>query len=368
MVDVTVNRRGEERVRLGHLWVYRSDVLRAEGEPGAMVRVVGPRGRAIGYALYSSRSEIALRLFTRGDAPPDLETWRARIEQAVAYRAALAIDATAYRVIHGEADLLPSLIVDRYGDYLVLQTLSQGTDRLLPDITRLLVETLRPAGILARNDPKVRTLEGLEQRVDVVHGEVPDSIRVRDGRVVYGVDPYKGQKTGLFLDQRENRAAAARYAHGRLLDAFSYHGAFALTLAASCEEVTGGRYLRGGRRPDTGERAGQRRDEYRSAGDERVRRAARARTSWRALRRDRARSAGICEEPIGAAESALRLQGNQPPGVEDSPSRRNPDHVHVFVPRERSSILPRSLPQQPSTRTPTSSWSKNGCSHATIRC
>jgi 23S rRNA (cytosine1962-C5)-methyltransferase len=237
LVDVTVNRRGEERVRIGHLWVYRSDVLRAEAEPGAIVRVVGPRGRAIGYALYSNRSEIALRLFTRGDAPPDLETWRARIEQAVAYREVLAIDATAYRVIHGEADLLPSLIVDRYGDCLVLQTLSQGTDRLLPEITRLLVETLRPAGILARNDPKVRMLEGLEQRVDVVHGEVPDSIRVRDGRVVFGVDPYKGQKTGLFLDQRENRAAAARYAHGRLLDAFSYHGAFALTLAASCEEV-----------------------------------------------------------------------------------------------------------------------------------
>ena len=237
MVDVTVSRRGEERVRLGHLWVYRSDVAGAEAEPGATVRVLGPRGRVIGHALYSSRSEIALRLLTRGDVVPDLETWRRRIEQAVAYRGALGIDATAYRLIHGEADLMPSLIVDRYGDWLVMQTLSQGTDRLLSDIAQLLVDTLQPAGILARNDPKVRTLEGLEQRVDVVQGQVPDSIRVRDGGVAYSVDTRKGQKTGLFLDQRENRLAAARYARGRLLDAFSYHGGFALTMAPACEEV-----------------------------------------------------------------------------------------------------------------------------------
>jgi 23S rRNA (cytosine1962-C5)-methyltransferase len=237
MVDVTVSRRGEERIRSGHLWVYRSDVIGANAEPGATVRVVGTRGRVLGHALYSSRSEIALRLLTRAEAPPDLGTWRARIEEAVAYRRALAIDATAYRLIHGEADLMPSLIVDRYGEYLVVQTLSQGTDRLLPEITRLLVDSLQPAGILARNDPRVRTLEGLEQRIDVVYGAVPAPIRVRDGRIAYDVDLYKGQKTGLFLDQRENRLAAARYAHGRLLDAFSYHGGFALTLAPACDEV-----------------------------------------------------------------------------------------------------------------------------------
>ena len=237
LIDVTVTRRGEERIRLGHLWVYRSDVARTDADPGAMVRVVGSRGRTVGQALYSNRSEIALRMFTRGDAPADLETWRRRIEQAVAYRQALAIDATAYRVIHGEADLLPSLVVDRYDNYLVVQTLTQGTDRRLADITKLLVETLQPAGILARNDPKVRALEGLEQRVEVVHGDVPESIRVRDGRVTYSVDTRRGQKTGLFLDQRENRLAAARYARGRLLDAFSYHGGFALTLAPRCDDV-----------------------------------------------------------------------------------------------------------------------------------
>jgi 23S rRNA (cytosine1962-C5)-methyltransferase len=234
---VSVNRRAEERVRLGHLWIYRSDVAASEAQAGDVVRVTGARGRVLGYALYSSRSEIALRLLSRGERAPDLETWRARLRQAIGYRETLRIDATAYRLVHGEADLLPSLVVDRYGDYLVVQTLSQATDRLLPDITQLLVDALRPAGILARNDPRVRALEGLEQRVDVVHGEVPLSVPVRDGRVMYDVDLYKGQKTGLFLDQRENRAAAASYARGRLLDAFSYHGGFALTLAPSCDEV-----------------------------------------------------------------------------------------------------------------------------------
>lgn len=222
---------------LGHPWIYRSDVVTADAEPGETVRVVGSRGRVLGHALYSSRSEIALRLLTRGAHAPDLETWRARIQQALVYRQSLQIDATAYRLVHGEADLTPSLVVDRYDDYLVLQTLSQGTDRLLPDLTRLLVDLVQPAGVLARNDPRVRLLEGLDQRVEVVHGTVPESIPVREGRVTYHVDPYKGQKTGLFLDQRENRLAAARYARGRLLDAFSYNGGFALALAPACDEV-----------------------------------------------------------------------------------------------------------------------------------
>jgi 23S rRNA (cytosine1962-C5)-methyltransferase len=191
----------------------------------------------LGHAIYSNRSEIALRMLTRGERAAGLDVWRARIGQAVAYREALQIDATAYRLIHAEGDLLPSLVVDRYGDYLVLQALSQGTDRMLPEITQLLVETLKPAGVLARNDPRVRLLEGLEQRVEVLHGTVPGTIEVRDGRVTYDVDVYKGQKTGLFLDQRENRLAAAGYAHGRALDAFSYNGGFALTIAPACDEV-----------------------------------------------------------------------------------------------------------------------------------
>src|SRR5690348_7262898 len=162
---------------------------------------------------------------------------RDRLEAALRFRDTLELNATAYRLVHGEADRLPSLIVDRYGDYLVVQALSQGIDRRLPEITSALVELVQPKGILARNDPRVRLLEGLEQTVEVLYGDVPERIEVREGAVRYQVDPWRGQKTGLFLDQRENRAAALRYARGRLLDAFSYNGGFALALAPRCASV-----------------------------------------------------------------------------------------------------------------------------------
>jgi 23S rRNA (cytosine1962-C5)-methyltransferase len=176
-------------------------------------------------------------MLTRGEAAADEALLRTRLERAIAYRAALGLDATAYRLVNGEADLLPSLVVDRYGDHLVVQTLSQGMDRLLPTITQALVDAVAPAGILARNDPRVRTLEGLPQVVGVLHGDIPETIVVREGPVEYEVDVRRGQKTGLFLDQRENRAAAARYARGRLLDCFSYNGGFALRLAKLCEQI-----------------------------------------------------------------------------------------------------------------------------------
>jgi len=174
---------------------------------------------------------------SHGAEPADAALWRRRLESAIAFRQSLAIDATAYRLVHAEGDLLPSLIVDRYGDDLVLQSLSQGVEKLLPTITGLLVDLLAPRGILARNDAKVRLLEGLEPRVDVLYGEVPASILVREGPIEYEVDPWTGQKTGLFLDQRENREAAATYARGRLLDCFSYNGGFAMRLAPRCDEV-----------------------------------------------------------------------------------------------------------------------------------
>ena len=234
---VAVSHRGEDRIRSGHPWIYRSDVAQSTASAGEVVTVLGSRGRPMGRALFSDRSEISLRMLTRSSKPIDRAWWKARLADAIAYRDALNIDATAYRLIHGEADLLPSLIVDRYGDYLVVQALSQGTDRQLSEITELLVELAAPAGILARNDPRVRLLEGLEQRVDVLHGAVPEVIPVREGAVSYAVDPYRGQKTGLFLDQRENRIAAAQYARGRLLDTFSYNGGFALALAPKCDEV-----------------------------------------------------------------------------------------------------------------------------------
>lgn len=238
MSTVTVARRGEERIQAGHPWVYRSDVADAKASAGELVTVKGPRGRVLGDALFSDRSEITIRMLTRGDVRADDALLRRRLAQAIRFRDALQIDATAYRLVHGEADLLPSLVIDRYGDYLVLQALSQGMDRLLPRLTPLLVELTAARGILARNDPRVRLLEGLEQKVEVLHGEVPGAVEVHEGRVQYVVDPYHGQKTGLFLDQRENRIAAALYASGRLLDAFSYNGGFALALAPRCDEVT----------------------------------------------------------------------------------------------------------------------------------
>ena len=234
---VVISARGEQRVRGGHPWIYRADVVDVDAEGGAIVQVIGPRRRTIGYALFSDQSQIAIRMLTRGDAEAGLPLLRTRLVAAMAVRAALHLDATAYRLVHAEADLLPSLVVDRYGDYLVVQALSQGMDRLLPELTAMLVEMAAPAGILARNDPKVRALEGLEQTVEVLHGSVPESIIAREGPVEYEVDLRKGQKTGLFLDQRENREAAARYARGRLLDCFSYNGGFALRLARQCPEA-----------------------------------------------------------------------------------------------------------------------------------
>jgi 23S rRNA (cytosine1962-C5)-methyltransferase len=237
MSSVTISPKGEARIGSGHPWVYRSDILDVRADRGEVVQVVGRRKVPLGFALYSDRSEITLRMVSRTGETPTLQMWRARIDAAAAYRDSLRIDATAYRVVHSEADRLPGLIVDRYGDHLVLQALVQGVDRLLPELTSLLVDRLHPAGILARNDPRVRLLEGLEQRVEVLYGTVPDVLEVREGAVTYAVDPHRGQKTGLFLDQRENRVAAARYARGRALDAFSYNGGFAMALAPVCDEV-----------------------------------------------------------------------------------------------------------------------------------
>jgi 23S rRNA (cytosine1962-C5)-methyltransferase len=234
---VTVTARGAERVAGGHPWIYRADLVEARANAGDRVSVRGPRGHVLGQALYSGTSQIALRMLTDGDAAADDALIRQRLETAIAYRRSLGIDATAYRLVHAEADQLPSLIVDRYGDYLVMQALSQGMDRLTPLITQVLNDLITPGGILARNDARTRELEGLDRRIDVLSGEVPENIDVTENGIAYSVDVRRGQKTGLFLDQRENREAARRYARGRLLDCFSYNGGFALTLAGVCDEV-----------------------------------------------------------------------------------------------------------------------------------
>ena len=242
MSTAVISRRGVDRLRAGHPWIYRSDVLSCDGQPGDLVRVVTERERPLGRAFWSTASQISLRMVSdatgEGGEPFDERKYFAnRLERAIAYRAELAIDATACRLVHGEADRLPALIVDRYADWLVVQTLSQGMDRRLPMIVELLVEIAKPRGILARNDPKVRRLEGLEEKIEVVHGEVPETIEVSEGRIRHLVDVRHGQKTGLFLDQVENHAAAARYARGTALDAFSYLGGFALQIAPHCERV-----------------------------------------------------------------------------------------------------------------------------------
>ena len=235
--SAVVSRRGEDRVRAGHPWIYRSDVVDADAGPGDIVRVLGAHQRVLGEAFFSDQSQITLRMVTAGEESFGERGWHERIAAASRFRDSLTIDATAYRLVHGEADGLPSLIVDRYDDWLVVQALSQTTNRHLPEIVAALVDLLAPAGILARNDPRVRALEGLPQEVKVLHGEVPATIAVREGLVSYEVDPRHGQKTGLFLDQRENREAAARYAHGKVLDCFAYNGGFALYLAPQSESV-----------------------------------------------------------------------------------------------------------------------------------
>jgi 23S rRNA (cytosine1962-C5)-methyltransferase len=236
--NVTISARGEDRLKSGHPWIYRSDVTEARGEAGDIVAVRNRRGQVLGSALYSDRSQIAIRMLTYGEALADATLIRRRLEAAIRFRSTLQIEATAFRVVHGEGDLLPSLIVDRYGEYLIVQTLSQGMEKLTPAIVEALNDIVAPRGILARNDPRARLLEGLEQKVEVLSGDVPSTVTVHELGIEYDVDVWKGQKTGLFLDQRENRAAAALYAHGRVLDCFSYNGGFALKLAPKATSTT----------------------------------------------------------------------------------------------------------------------------------
>jgi 23S rRNA (cytosine1962-C5)-methyltransferase len=237
-----VSRRGLDRVRAGHPWIYQSDIIAVDADPGDLVRVVSERKRAFGLALWSSTSVIALRFVGNDVDAGDERAWlSSRVRAASAYRDTLGIDGSAWRVVHAEADRLPGLVVDRYGDdtdvYLVVQTLCQGMDRRLDMLVDVLSEQWEPRGIIARNDPRVRRLEGLDERVAVVAGEVPEFVEVREGRVRLRADLRRGQKTGLFLDQRENHQVLAGYARGRALDGFAYQGAFALAMAGSADSV-----------------------------------------------------------------------------------------------------------------------------------
>jgi 23S rRNA (cytosine1962-C5)-methyltransferase len=237
---VKISPRGAGRLRDGHVWVYRSDVVRAEEiPPGSLVSVVDTRARDVGTALYSSSSQIAIRMISNDPVADFPALLRQRIAGAVAYRKAIVKDTDAYRVIFSEADFLPGLIVDRYNDILSMQILTQGMDAesVREVVVSELTERLEPASIIERVDPRVRQLEELPARSSgLVRGERSSTIFSMNG-VQFHFDALQGQKTGAFLDQRENYAAAADYAHGRALDVFCYQGGFALRLAEKCSQV-----------------------------------------------------------------------------------------------------------------------------------
>jgi 23S rRNA (cytosine1962-C5)-methyltransferase len=236
---VTVSRRGAERLAAGHLWIYRADVERAPAAAaGDVVAVVDGRGRFLAKAFWSSRSKIALRIVTRDEVPVDEAFFADRIAQAVDLRRRAFGDERFVRIVHGEADLLPGLVVDRYGDAAVLQTLVPATDRRKPLLAELVAAALDVRTIVERNDVRVRELEGLEQVKGVVRGDAPGPVVYREGAVRMTIDLLAGQKTGAFLDQRENHLRAGEYALGRCLDCFSYAGGFALQLAGRAEQVT----------------------------------------------------------------------------------------------------------------------------------
>ena len=242
MKTVRVNKKGADRVRHGHLWIYRSDIIEIDADGGSIVSVKDERGNFIGQALFSNASQIALRFLTQANETIDRDWWREKIREAAARRH-IPPDTDAYRVVYSEGDLLPSLIVDRYAGVFVLQTLSQGTDALKSTFVEILVDESNPRAIVERNDVRVRELEGLPLTSGTVYGDAPDELETLQHGLKFLVAPSGGQKTGSFLDQRENRIAARNAAEttnrGRALDCFTFNGAFALHLAGVCDHVTG---------------------------------------------------------------------------------------------------------------------------------
>ncbi len=238
-VDVaTVSTRGARRWASGHPWIFRSDVRKSPDAPAGAVRVRDERGRWLGLALWSPQSEISLRLMdTDIDAGLDGIWWRSRLSAAIGRRSSLVASASAFRLVHGEGDGLPSLICDRYDRWLVVQLLSAGLETFRDTIVEALISLTGAEGILARNDVPLREREGLSREIVLLHGAVPDEVEVQEDGIRYVAAPWSGQKTGAFLDQRENRRLIGGLAHGRALDCFSYHGSFALHLARSAGSV-----------------------------------------------------------------------------------------------------------------------------------
>jgi 23S rRNA (cytosine1962-C5)-methyltransferase len=238
MRSVKVNRKAADRIASGHPWIFASDIVERAGvEAGEAVQVIDYRNRPLGTGHFSSSSQITLRLLSNQTEEIDRAFLMRRITTAIDHRRRVVSDSDAYRVVYSEGDLLPALIVDRYGDFLSMQTLNQGMDRAQADIVACLGELLAPKGIIARNDVAVRAREELPIETKIVSGEVPSRVDIRMNALQWHADLVGGQKTGIYLDQRENYIAAARYARGNALDCFTSTGGFALHLARSCEHV-----------------------------------------------------------------------------------------------------------------------------------
>ncbi len=240
-----VTKKGAKRVRGGHLWIYKSDVQKTEAEGGDVVAVYDEAKNFVGKAFYSDSSEITLRIFTTKDETIDKEFWRKRILEAVTQRISgygqpttdYGQPTNARRLIYSEGDLIPSLIVDDYNGIFVMQTLAQGSEKLKETFIDILREEFSPRAIIERNDVKVRQRENLPMQSGILFGDVPDETIIEQDGVKFYIAPLEGQKTGSFLDQRENHFAVRRYAFGKALDCFTFNGGFALNLAQVCEDV-----------------------------------------------------------------------------------------------------------------------------------
>jgi 23S rRNA (cytosine1962-C5)-methyltransferase len=232
-----VSSRAVERIRAGHLWIYRSDVLECSASPGSIVSVFDKKGKFYAQAFHSSTSLITLRVLTSLDESIDRRFWLNRIQSAFELRRRVVSDTEVYRLVHAEGDGLPSIIIDRYGETLSLQTLSQGAEQLKPVLVDILHEILAPRAIVERNDARVRELEGLPRQVSMLSGEDPGELVCSENGLRFYYHPVTGQKTGAFLDQRENRAWTRTLARGTALDCFCYTGGFATHMASSCKEV-----------------------------------------------------------------------------------------------------------------------------------
>jgi 23S rRNA (cytosine1962-C5)-methyltransferase len=237
MLKAIVNGKGAKRIRQGHLWIYRSDVVSVEANGGEVVSVFDEQEKFVGKAFFSDKSEITLRFVSTKDETIDKGFWSRKIVEA-AKRRSNDEKTTAFRLVSSEGDLIPSLIIDNYAGNFVIQTLSQGTEKLKETFVEILRENFEVISIIERNDVKIRELEGLEQVKGVLFGELPDEIIIEQDGIKFYVSLLKGQKTGSFLDQRENHFAARKYAFGKALDCFTFNGGFALNMAETCESVT----------------------------------------------------------------------------------------------------------------------------------